>query len=383
MTNYTATVMLSCLTLFVLSILVHENARLPVAVKRRFYLTYILVLLATVSEWLGILLNGMPIWTMGLHRIVKCVDYITTPAVGVCFACQVSDENEWEKHHWVIGILMLNALLQIVSIFTGWTFYVDGTNHYGHGPLYIVYTIFYCIAIADLLRSFLAYSRDFKKQNKGSIFSIIVLCCMGIVLQEFSDGSVRTSCLVLVMGSLLLFIHYSEFQQQKNDERLLQQKALIETDALTGVFSRYSYTMALNEYHQMEALPQGLVVFSIDINGLKFANDTQGHAAGDRIICNAADCLKEVFGKDGNCFRVGGDEFIAIVQIRAEQIADKCKALSGATGNREGWSFSFGYALAEEHPGLSMEELVNAADKMMYANKEAYHQRRKLEGYSQ
>lgn len=382
MTNYTATVILSGLTLCVLSILVHENARLPAAVKRRFYLTYTLVLLATVSEWLGIILNGMPEWTVGLHRIVKCIDYIITPVVGVCFAWQVSDDNEWKRHHWVIVVLILNALLQIVSIFTGWTFYIDETNHYCHGPLYIVYSIFYCIAIVDVLFSFLVYSRSFKKQNKGSIYSIVVLCCTGIALQELGDGSIRTSCLSLALGSLLLFIHYSELQQQRNDERLLRQKALIETDALTGVFSRYSYIMTLNEYHQQDALPQGLAVFSIDINGLKFANDTQGHAAGDRIICKAAKCLKEVFDQDGNCFRVGGDEFIAIVQIEAEHIAEKCKALSAETGNQEGWSLSFGYALAEEHPGLSIEELVNVADKMMYANKEAYYQSRKLDGHS-
>ena len=95
MNNYTAIVLLSCLTIIVLTILVYENARLARATKRRFYLTYVFILVATLSEWVGIALNGAPQWTVGLHRIVKCIDYIVTPVAGICFALQVSDARVW------------------------------------------------------------------------------------------------------------------------------------------------------------------------------------------------------------------------------------------------------------------------------------------------
>ncbi|MGN0743520.1 MAG: hypothetical protein ACI4L8_12775, partial [Candidatus Fimadaptatus sp.] len=77
--SYTAIVILSCLTLLVLGILVYENARFDKTTKRRFYATYALIIVATLSEWLGIALNGAPAWTVGIHRVVKCIDYITTP----------------------------------------------------------------------------------------------------------------------------------------------------------------------------------------------------------------------------------------------------------------------------------------------------------------
>lgn len=94
MDTYTAIVILSCLSICVLSILVYENARFDQTTKYRFYLTYALVIISTISEWLGIILNGAPAWTVGLHRIVKCVDYIVTPIVGVCFDLQVSEKKE-------------------------------------------------------------------------------------------------------------------------------------------------------------------------------------------------------------------------------------------------------------------------------------------------
>ena len=50
----------------------------------------------------------------------------------------------------------------------------------------------------------------------------------------------------------------------------------------------------------------------MDVNGLKYANDTFGHQAGDELIKAAANAIKKAFGASGNCFRIGGDEFAVI-----------------------------------------------------------------------
>lgn len=379
--NYTAVVILSCLTICVLGILVHENARFEKATKQRFYLTYAVIIVATLSEWLGIALNGAPEWTVWIHRIVKCIDYTITPIAGICFALQVSDKKELKKHAWIAVVVIANALLEIISVFTGWTFYINEENYYCHGPLYIVYTVIYCIAVVDVLISFRTYSKKFKKQNKVSLYAIIILAFMGIGFQELGDGSIRTSCLSLAFCSALLFIHYNEFLQQKNDDNLIRHKNMIETDALTGMLNRYSYIKTINKYHHKDTLPQGLTVFSIDINGLKLVNDTEGHSAGDRLICSAAECISEVFGKDGKCFRIGGDEFIAIINIEKGKIEEICKSLSVAQEKRNGLSLASGFAISDEHPNFSIEELINISDKMMYEDKKKYYQNKKLDGY--
>ena len=68
---------------------------------------------------------------------------------------------------------------------------------------------------------------------------------------------------------------YDEFMQQRSDD-LQHQEELVETDALTRMRSRYAYVRAVGEYQRGEALPHGLAVFSIDINGLKTTNDNRG-----------------------------------------------------------------------------------------------------------
>ena len=375
--NYSAIVILSCLTLGVLAIQVYENARFSRATKRRFYATYAVIIVAALSEWVGIALNGAPEWTVGIHRIVKAIDYIFTPVAGICFALQVSDEGAWRKHIWIVAILLANAVLEIASIFTEWTFYIDANNCYRHGALYPVYTVVYCLAIVDLFLSFQAYSKNFRRQNRISLYTIILLICLGVGLQELGDGSIRTVSLALAIGSALLFIHYNEFVQQRNDDNLFRQKELLETDALTGIRSRYAYIRALSEYQRRGVLPRGLAVFSIDVNGLKQVNDSQGHAAGDALIHSAAECILEALGSYGGCYRIGGDEFAAILNHVGEREIDGiCAALDAAQRHREGLSLSVGYAAAAVHPELSVEELMDIADRMMYANKEEYYRGR-------
>ena len=122
-------------------------------------------------------------------------------------------------------------------------------------------------------------------------------------------------------------------------------------------------------------------MFSIDINGLKMVNDTRGHAAGDQIICDAAACIAEVFGREGKCYRIGGDEFIALILADRQQIEELCRALSAAVEKRDGLSLSTGFAMAAEHPLLCLEELVNVADRMMYAEKDNFYQNMKMNGH--
>ena len=275
-------------------------------------------------------------------------------------------------------ILLFNMSLEIASIFTGWTFYIDDKNFYHHGPLYLVYAVIYCLAIGYVLLEFRIYGKQFKKKNPVSLYAIVLLSCIGIGLQEMIGHGIRTSCLSLVLGSVLLFIHYSEFQQQLNDEKIMHQKMLVETDALTGLFSRYAYIETLKRYSQEETLPSDLIVFSIDVNGLKTVNDTMGHEAGDELICGAAECILRAFGDYGKCFRTGGDEFVAILEMEQKQMERVQKTLERTVGGWHGeivdtLSVSVGYAVAKEHPGMTVEKMVNVADKMMYENKEDYY----------
>ena len=105
------------------------------------------------------------------------------------------------------------------------------------------------------------------------------------------------------------------------NEELLRQELRYKsiTDQLTGVFNRMYFEEVAKKYK--DNLPTPLTLIAADCDGLKKINDKFGHAAGDKYICWARDLLKESLPEDSLLFRMGGDEFIAVVKN-----TDKLKA---------------------------------------------------------
>lgn len=373
---YTVITLLSLAALLVLCVLVHENGRIKKKQKSLFYLTYLFIGLAAVAEWTGIQFNGnasIPHW---LLLFVKCVDYILTPMAGGAIIRQMGIRNTGFK---VLNILLIvNTAFQVISAFFGWMITIDEYNHYTHGPLYFIYIIEYLLVITLVIIEFLIYGKGFARQNRYSLYSIMTLVLAGILIQELLGGEFRTAYISLTLGAALLFIHYIEYAQLDAEVRIIEQEKMLNCDALTGLFNRYAYSKALNDYDKKGQLPDDLAAFSIDINGLKYANDTLGHVAGDELICGAAECINNVFGPFGLCYRTGGDEFIVLAHLDKAQANSLLLKLSELTNIWDGklihkLSLSAGYALVSDYSGVSAEKLVYFADKGMYEEKNKYY----------
>ena len=129
-----------------------------------------------------------------------------------------------------------------------------------------------------------------------------------------------------------------------------------------------------------ERLDADFVYVTADINGLKTANDTLGHAAGDELIVGAAKCLAQCFGPYGKVFRIGGDEFAAMLTLSPEQLDEAMRKLESVTAAWKGervdsLSISCGYATCREHPSENLSELGRISDEMMYAAKEEHYRK--------
>lgn len=127
--------------------------------------------------------------------------------------------------------------------------------------------------------------------------------------------------------------------------------------------------------------PKNTVIMFFDVNNLKMANDTLGHAAGNKLIMATAEELSKLYPE--NTYRVGGDEFIVLLQGKGtfleidkklkEDIAKFNIAMKKRTSESEEgliYAVSVGYAIGD---GKKTKEDIQAeADKNMYANKQAY-----------
>jgi len=167
-----------------------------------------------------------------------------------------------------------------------------------------------------------------------------------------------------------------------NEDKQKEIKLLLgsTTDGLTGCLNRHACDTDLEKY-LTEPLPDNFVFVTMDVNGLKAVNDSLGHGAGDELICGAADTMRAAFAPYGKVYRVGGDEFVALVETDAEHLQalkDDFILL------QQSWSgklvkelrISAGFAPHYELPQLKVFELGKEADKRMYAAKSAFYRSR-------
>ncbi|MBP5605181.1 MAG: GGDEF domain-containing protein, partial [Ruminiclostridium sp.] len=122
----------------------------------------------------------------------------------------------------------------------------------------------------------------------------------------------------------------------------------------------------------------GIVQF--DVNNLKLINDSKGHEAGDLLIKNAADIINKSFGAVGNCYRTGGDEFVAIITdehapiVIEEAIYNFDKLIRKFNENPEKpFNLRIAYGIAyyqnDKTTNKTLKEIHKLADERMYDNK--------------
>ena len=373
---YTSIIILCWLTLGAMGVLIYKNNRITRDSKQLLYLTYLLIGVSALAEWCGVQLDcraDLPEWML---RTVKCADYILTPMAGGALVMQMRLNNRWQKAMmWVLGA---NAVFQVVSAIGGWMILIDEGHHYSHGPLFPVYLGVCLVIYALIFLQFKIYGSTFKRQNRTSLYAVMLLVMAGIAMQELIAG-LRTAYLGMTIGAALMFIHYTEFSQLSADSHIAMQQHELQTDPLTGVLNRWAYSHTLVKYADSGALPEDFAAYSIDINDLKRVNDAMGHEAGDEMIKGAAECITEAFGNSSGIYRTGGDEFVILTAdtdaAGAEgilgQLKEKAENWHGSRGQQ--LVMAAGYALSKDNPGLNAEELVRKSDLAMYAAKAEYY----------
>lgn len=184
-----------------------------------------------------------------------------------------------------------------------------------------------------------------------------------------------SSMSVMFLVFIMIFVFYVDLTDKmlKNTER----KALIKrayTDELTQISNRRSCAEYMTKINTGE--DTDYVVVCMDLNNLKIVNDTYGHMRGDVLIKNAADVIAQTFASEGVVGRMGGDEFIAILQhVDEAWMEERMKefALHIARKNEEDpeiqLSIAYGYAFGTESKEKDIEKVYQIADNRMYENK--------------
>ncbi len=203
-------------------------------------------------------------------------------------------------------------------------------------------------------------------------------------IQDISENNLKTSrnlialtlVCALIFAAALLFqfrrLSKARLEEEKENSRSFRNMA--NTDSMTGVRNKHAYSeneAVINRKIQSGEI-QKLAVVVCDINGLKLVNDTQGHAAGDQLIKDACQMICEQF-THGTVFRIGGDEFVIILQGKGydtmnEEIAEMNRKVE-ANISRKAVVVSIGYAVLGE-TDQQLRDVFERADQMMYERKQ-------------
>lgn len=150
------------------------------------------------------------------------------------------------------------------------------------------------------------------------------------------------------------------------------------TDFLTGVQNRNAFELFLNNLDTTSEKAHTALLLA-DMDGLKYINDTYGHAAGDEYIKFGCRIIQMSISDDCILYRIGGDEFAVLMRNAGEEEA---KALIGKIrenlsvenkknkGNMiEKKGMSIGYAVFDPEQDSSLHNTLKRADEKMYVQK--------------
>lgn len=159
----------------------------------------------------------------------------------------------------------------------------------------------------------------------------------------------------------------------EREERVAERQRLTYTDGLTGLRNRTAFDLAL----RTSPLPpnNGWGILVADVDNLKLANDTFGHAAGDALIRVVAERIAAAAGRE-QTYRLGGDEFAVILvgegeldlQRKAAEILSVLEPPTECAGHVVFPAVTLGGALATG--GVDPEQVRQNADIALYHAKE-------------
>ena len=203
-------------------------------------------------------------------------------------------------------------------------------------------------------KTIVLFPLEFKDELLGYIWAI-----------NFSSDKAET---IKETFELTTFILASELYSYRMMEKL---HILSSTDMLTGVMNRNemnNYVCALAK----ETADKTVGVLFADLNGLKAVNDGEGHIAGDTLLKNAADALRDVFAVH-EIFRAGGDEFVVILtDITEEELNERVERLKKVTEKYDDLVFAIGAAFEDDVKNVRIA--LRNADERMYINKKKYYE---------
>lgn len=334
--------------------------------NRLFFFLILLTLLILVLEILSVALNsGYYINFIIVHKLVDTLGFTFAPLVPICAVLYVYKKtNQYRKINnkifWLSGPLVINSITSVGSYTSNWIFSITSENMYVRGPLWSISPMtcyFYYIV------NFVVLYNNRKKLNKEELLILSMLTLIPAVMSIFQLYyfvylTIWNSTAIAVIINYIFIIH-----------------SQIKIDPLTGLGNRVAYNEYIANLRRKSNIV--LAVVNIDLDDFKSINDVYGHHEGDKVLRLFAMQLEDIFKGKGVPIRIGGDEFIVlinenqkdVVEKYVKMLIDKINGYNARSDMPYRIKFSYGMTIFNDMYN-NIDELIHHSDKLMYERKQ-------------
>ena len=264
----------------------------------------------------------------------------------IIMVLQLARISDIRDNLWLIHIVMLSNIPVVFFMF-----YKEVTSCGWNRKLKLTFMCAFA-CLVGLLADIIAYYA-----TNGAFPSFLGISCLLFYIISLGASSLKEARHLMAIGS-----------QAKDFEEMAYH------DQLTGLYNRTAYAKYINS---KTFRPDGHIVVMFDLNNLKKCNDNLGHEQGDVYIMESARMIEKAFGAFGNCYRMGGDEFCALLHNTpvakcadcVDTLRELLAAYNAANPDRFPLNIALGYELYDSTEDYDIGDTLRRADKMMYSEK--------------
>ena len=308
--------------------------KIPAIKNYRTFLIAVLVFFIVDSLWGLIEIADIKVFLFIDTSVFFCMMALTVFLWSRCILAYLNEKTKMMMFVNITGwfFFIAQCIVVIINIFLPIMFYIDDKGDYHTGPFRYVSMIVQ-IVMYLLCTVYMFYTTIKSKKGKLKV-SHMTIGLFGLVMTVFISIQALYPMLPLysigyIIGTCLLYTFVLEGLKKEQvilmkEHLALESRQRIEigearrvayTDSLTSVKNKHAFVEAESEIDQKiadhEQREFGIIMF--DLNGLKYVNDNFGHDNGDKYLKEASSMICNMF-KHSAVFRIGGDEFVAILE---------------------------------------------------------------------
>lgn len=239
--------------------------------------------------------------------------------------------------------------------------------------------IYIILFIGLLLTTFLA-ANIYREKSITPIFSsanlILIISIIGGTLGESIEIIILGILIFSIVATVALIDNF--VKEYRNETLIYMREKLVYKDILTSMKNRQSFEKQLKEDDKNINDFNSYWSISIDLSDIKYVNNNFGYSHGDKLIQNLADSIEDTFEDIGNCFRIGGDEFIILIKNEPKEKVERYIELFQSVVSSYNklhdikMITSLGYDSYKFGYDKSIFDLVSRTDYMMCKNKRRF-----------